>query len=79
MEQARALKSLVELFSLVLASFPTTAVEDAAALVNLAPAAADVRMAILFRMEKKRTLVEAIRALAVRIKVRLTSEPVSRS
>lgn len=75
--QARALKALVQLFSLVLGSFQTTAAEDAAALAALAPAAEDVHMAIAFRMEKKRTLVDAIRALAVRIKVRATPEPLS--
>lgn len=65
------MKALVRLFSLVLGSFETTSAEDVTALAAAAPDAEDVRMAIKFRMEKKRTLVEAIRALAAHLKVLL--------
>lgn len=65
---------MIRLFSLVLGSFETTSAEDTTALAAAAPDAEDVRMAIKFRMEKKRTLVEAIRALAVLLKVQFMSK-----
>ena len=68
--QGRALKALIRLFSLVLDSFETTAAEDVTAHAAAAPEAQDLRMAITFRLEKKRTLVEAIRALAALVEVR---------
>lgn len=65
---------MVRLFSLVLGSFETTAAEDVTAHAAAAPDAQDIRMAITFRLEKKRTLVDAIRSLAVLVKVRFISQ-----
>ena len=63
------LKSLARIVALVLSAFPTTADNDQSALVA-AGSDADVRTAIQFRLEKKRSLVDALRSIASRVKVR---------
>ena len=62
------LKSLARIVALMLSAFPTSSDDDEAAL-TLAHADADLQSAILFRLEKKRSLVDAIQSTATRVKV----------
>ena len=62
------LKSLARIVALMLSAFPTSSSDDEAALAAQ-HTAADVQSAILFRLEKKRSLVDAIQTIAARVKV----------
>ena len=65
--QVRALRMLTGLGALLLARFGTSLAQDAELLE--AAAAEDVRMALRFRMEKKRLLSSFLQDVAARMKV----------
>ena len=62
--ERRARRVLASICALALASFPTTSEEDEAELQACEPTDGDLKLAIRFRMGKKRILVNAIRAIA---------------
>jgi len=63
------LKSLARIVALMLSAFPTSSSDDEAALAAAPTDDADLQSAILFRLEKKRSLVDAIQTIAARVKV----------
>ena len=66
--QVSAMRSLARIVALILSSFPTAIEEDEAALA--AATATDLRSAIAFRLDKKRSLCDALRTIAARVKAR---------
>jgi Rubisco LSMT substrate-binding len=70
--QAAALDVLRGMASLLLSTFPTTVEEDRQQLA--ASSNADLQLALRFRIEKKRVLLDAIDAISHKRKVRV-SEP----